>query len=181
MTGSLRHHQSRKGVSIHTPTWGVTLQGLPRAPIGRVSIHTPTWGVTIGATPAFQFGVFQSTHLHEVWLLVSQRWCSDCRFNPHTYMRCDALLLNNWGYEKGFNPHTYMRCDCLTASMQRTRNSSFNPHTYMRCDAKFMREIDNIRVSIHTPTWGVTESRVSEWRYKRVSIHTPTWGVTPPR
>ena len=54
-------------VSIHTPTWGVTLQGLPRAPIGRVSIHTPTWGVTIGATPAFQFGVFQSTHLHEVW------------------------------------------------------------------------------------------------------------------
>ena len=37
--------------------------------------------------------LFQSTHLHEVWLSF---FCNtpmlDC-FNPHTYMRCDTLIL----------------------------------------------------------------------------------------
>ena len=54
----------------------------------------------------------------------------------------------------------------------------FNPHTYMRCDTK--EDYINLckKVSIHTPTWGVTEARREEELRKRVSIHTPTWGVT---
>ena len=34
------------------------------------------------------------------------------------------------------------------------------------------------RVSIHTPTWGVTDEQELEPFEEYVSIHTPTWGVT---
>ena len=33
-------------------------------------------------------------------------------------------------------------------------------------------------VSIHTPTWGVTELIDTYYPEIAVSIHTPTWGVT---
>ena len=33
-----------------------------------VSIHTPTWGVTLIGEQEYLNNVFQSTHLHEVWL-----------------------------------------------------------------------------------------------------------------
>ena len=55
-------------VSIHTPTWGVTVIFLCICIEILVSIHTPTWGVT--------------THFQQSFS------CKRC-FNPHTYMRCD--------------------------------------------------------------------------------------------
>ena len=78
-------------VSIHTPTWGVTPLRSRCHSSNKVSIHTPTWGVTScnqhycqaykGFNPhtymrcdqanlaiKAQNLVFQSTHLHEVWL-----------------------------------------------------------------------------------------------------------------
>ena len=76
---------------------------------------------------------------------------------------------------------------------------SFNPHTYMRCDTYSWCYHYVLHVSIHTPTWGVTESKVKtdldRWfqsthlhevwlpfsfpcKLSYVSIHTPTWGVT---
>ena len=57
-------------VSIHTPTWGVTIGGMTQYIEFDVSIHTPTWGVTL-----------------------SRRDSKDPKsFNPHTYMRCDEIL-----------------------------------------------------------------------------------------
>ena len=99
-------------VSIHTPTWGVTM----RMPRGRakmlVSIHTPTWGVTPAYRDSVAVHLFQSTHLHEVWLLLlTFSWCIIHSFNPHTYMRCDFGLVFLDHIVSGFNPHTYMRCD----------------------------------------------------------------------
>ena len=35
-----------------------------------------------------------------------------------------------------------------------------------------------LRVSIHTPTWGVTQFVHLRVETQRVSIHTPAWGVT---
>ena len=65
----LRHLAVDRGVSIHTPTWGVTFHPIKDYLNERVSIHTPTWGVTS---------------------------CPGCGrtlygFNPHTYMRCDII------------------------------------------------------------------------------------------
>ena len=126
---------------------------------------------------AVSFVVFQSTHLHEVWLnfyiLRAYFWS----FNPHTYMRCDspALTLHCWSCS--FNPHTYMRCDTFRSywassvfMFQSTHlhevwhgqqaadaeYKRFNPHTYMRCDQSTICTNQHWTVSIHTPTWGVT-------------------------
>ena len=51
-------------VSIHTPTWGVTVHR--DAPRGRqpVSIHTPTWGVTKITKEQLPTMKFQSTLPH---------------------------------------------------------------------------------------------------------------------
>ena len=54
----------------------------------------------------------------------------------------------------------------------------FNPHTYMRCDVSFIVLNCPFRVSIHTPTWGVTKWCYTHSGRLKVSIHTPTWGVT---
>ena len=58
---------------------------------GVVSIHTPTWGVTELNFQTKQEFQFQSTHLHEVWLLIVRLASLDKSFNPHTYMRCDIF------------------------------------------------------------------------------------------
>ena len=76
---------------------------------------------------------FQSTHLHEVWRRIQILWKICQRFNPHTYMRCDA--------------------GCTITEREL---ACFNPHTYMRCDKKTYQCISVYNVSIHTPTWGVT-------------------------
>ena len=143
----------------------------------RVSIHTPTWGVTIPLTlfinvigfqsthlhevwlSKFKWKtillMFQSTHLHEVWLFRFTNICLNFSFNPHTYMRCDKQMQDLSGWDNGFNPHTYMRCDAMRSykvtlgvKFQSTHLHEvwlvpfiingfplcFNPHTYMRCD-----------------------------------------------
>ena len=79
-----------KGVSIHTPTWGVTAGAQRCSLTTHVSIHTPTWGVTSLLIP------LSAAHLS---------------FNPHTYMRCDQNWLHRYCLNQSFNPHTYMRCD----------------------------------------------------------------------
>ena len=145
----------RSVVSIHTPTWGVTPWGDGLDGRSLVSIHTPTWGVTMQAVSGEGIMLFQSTHLHEVWLspssLISiiplfqsthlhEVWlqviadASDIdRFNPHTYMRCDVRKQAKGGGNGCFNPHTYMRCDHIFMPIP-VRLLCFNPHTYMRCD-----------------------------------------------
>ncbi len=120
-------------VSIHTPTWGVTMMVANTKGTATVSIHTPTWGVTIKSQEWTQKDKFQSTHLHEVWHHRQQSASTIWSFNPHTYMRCDFLRIGGIKHQAGFNPHTYMRCDSGIVPTN---------ETYW--------------VSIHTPTWGVT-------------------------
>ena len=114
-------------------------------------------------------------------------------FNPHTYMRCDATNLNCsigqvqfqsthlhevWRqhgkasrYMQSFNPHTYMRCD-LYVDVSPTICSCFNPHTYMRCDFLCWFKKICIKVSIHTPTWGVTQIvEITESKVEFQSTH----------
>ena len=83
-----RHVQSLS-VSIHTPTWGVTPLCILLLCLIFVSIHTPTWGVTHHAILLVTKSWFQSTHLHEVWLVLLHFDWLPLGFNPHTYMRCD--------------------------------------------------------------------------------------------
>ena len=108
---SKRSKSSSRMVSIHTPTWGVTVTVSAFHFHVSVSIHTPTWGVTRRIPPVLPVRQFQSTHLHEVWPGSTTTGRGLACFNPHTYMRCDLRTFFLWSSRSSFNPHTYMRCD----------------------------------------------------------------------
>ena len=163
-------------VSIHTPTWGVTSVSFwvnclecfnPHTYMRcdtrsrnvcksiNVSIHTPTWGVTTDYEFDYPIGKFQSTHLHEVWLLFVVVRLFNVGFNPHTYMRCDKIaqysssseefqsthlhevwLKNKYTGEPVYVVSIHTPTWGVTSGTNTVKNhiSSFNPHTYMRCD-----------------------------------------------
>ena len=122
-------------VSIHTPTWGVTQQSQWYKYRFPVSIHTPTWGVTPVIYPKKQ-----------------DHSC----FNPHTYMRCDFQMFCKEP-SRGFQS-THLHEVWLFRMLICLMLLCFNPHTYMRCDLQKTIQRLISMVSIHTPTWGVTES-----------------------
>ena len=147
-----------------------------------VSIHTPTWGVTLLSEVPDRIIRFQSTHLHEVWPRpLSGRW-SGTSFNPHTYMRCDfrfstmqsmislfqsthlhevwpayleyldsilpvSIHTPTWGVTfthfsrtlSGKFQSTHLHEVWLSVSFPYNHTISFNPHTYMRCDYRTWR------------------------------------------
>ena len=139
-------------VSIHTPTWGVTFLREYEAWLRQVSIHTPTWGVTIEGKQYVDTTVFQSTHLHEVWLLIV--WTI-------RLIRC-------------FNPHTYMRCDLRGRRQQGDRHVSIHTPTWGVTGFSVRCQNQN-DVSIHTPTWGVTYVlflwHTSVWSFQSTHLH----------
>ena len=142
-------------VSIHTPTWGVTECRLFDGICISVSIHTPTWGVT----PRFFISLLMSRS-----------------FNPHTYMRCDragnslttwltvsihtptwGVTISSWTISVGKEfQSTHLHEVWRQRSLHIPPTISFNPHTYMRCDKHYANLPTYNKVSIHTPTWGVT-------------------------
>ena len=142
-----------------------------------VSIHTPTWGVTGVVGGALGLLGFQSTHLHEVWQQMVGETSTYNGFNPHTYMRCDEV--ENYYYEMitSFNPHTYMRCDDYKLGSDQNLRVSIHTPTWGVTGGLFKGD-NGLKVSIHTPTWGVTTEWINCKIWRKVSIHTPTWGVT---
>ena len=121
---------------------------------------------------------FQSTHLHEVWQLSQSFGNFMLTFQSthlHEVWRAEVITSVSL---RCFNPHTYMRCDARPTTTP-TGLFCFNPHTYMRCDFPAADSCPMMLVSIHTPTWGVTEKYQMPVKARKVSIHTPTWGVTP--
>ena len=206
-------------VSIHTPTWGVTSNSMYCVipPMFQSTHLHEVWPVFVAR--AIETLKFQSTHLHEVWHKDWLETVYTAGFNPHTYMRCDytkrmsaeaaqvSIHTPTWGVTRR---RTSSKCSRRFQSTHLHEVwpgealdfmvlNSFNPHTYMRCDSTTCSTNYTPRVSIHTPTWGVTlfisylllstmfqSTHLHEvWRYEHshsdcwsVSIHTPTWGVT---
>ena len=99
--------------------------------------------------------MFQSTHPRRVW---------------HLLVLSDAKV-------RSFNPHTHEGCD-VTLPISPLPWVSFNPHTHEGCDQPWGAKSHRLRVSIHTPTKGVTICCLHAFWSNRVSIHTPTKGVT---
>ena len=127
--------------------------------------------------PASQYWLFQSTHLHEVWRLHKDSIEDIESFNPHTYMRCDFDVRAEYPNFLRFNPHTYMRCDPFEFLLFLTLKVSIHTPTWGVTTGKSVKHWC-VTVSIHTPTWGVTVNKDYYERLLKVSIHTPTWGVT---
>ena len=79
---------------------------------------------------------------------------------------------------EGFNPRTHMGCDPLSFGLlrRRPRFQSTHPHGVRQdtlCDV-----LQEVRVSIHAPTWGATDYAPNDAPTINVSIHAPTWGAT---
>ena len=143
-----------------------------------VSIHTPTWGVTLMFTLESSKAICFNPHTYMRCDLEKRREMRYYGVSIHTPTWGVTLFVWQLGFLRlSFNPHTYMRCDTASWLMS-YHHSSFNPHTYMRCDYTVQAVKNSIQVSIHTPTWGVTLHRDWWAIIIQVSIHTPTWGVT---
>ena len=76
-------------------------------------------------------------------------------FNPHTHEGCDLRSDTEMSLNLSFNPHTHEGCDILLPEILCTTRC-FNPHTHEGCDDLFTFSWDFCKVSIHTPTKGVT-------------------------
>ena len=57
----------------------------------------------------------------------------------------------------------------------------FNPHSHEGSDRRIKKRRNDWKISIHTPTKGVTSTRPTTESSTIISIHTPTKGVTLPR
>ena len=142
-----------------------------------VSIHTPTWGVTISSWTISVGKEFQSTHLHEVWRQRSLHIPPTISFNPHTYMRCDKHYANLPTYNKVSIHTPTWGVTKRRKSRQRDNHVSIHTPTW-GVTLETVYTAGKYLVSIHTPTWGVTGSAECVVAGGKVSIHTPTWGVT---
>ena len=152
MTGVRDVTLYNRSVSIHTPTWGVTWLHNNRTGIGMFqSTHLhEVWPGNPYPLPSAN--PFQSTHLHEVWL---RGRCRDDRSPKFQSTHLHEVWLSIYCRQSNT-----LRC--------------FNPHTYMRCDDYKLGSDQNLRVSIHTPTWGVTaanaDKAVEDW-FQSTHLH----------
>ena len=197
---SLCLHFSFRGVSIHTPTKGVTslnpfcaldrsFQSTHPRRVWLLAVHSQSLSTCFNphthegcdsdvATSIMLRYEFQSTHPRRVWpKLVCSIWRWTSSFNPHTHEGCDISLKLSFSSVSSFNPHTHEGCDKAFSESVRVP-PSFNPHTHEGCDSVSSFDKGLFRVSIHTPTKGVTFARAHNGRRWSVSIHTPTKGVT---
>ncbi len=144
---------------------------------------------------------FQSTHPHGVRRTRNRIHQRGSCFNPRTRMGCDALKSGVSSNERKFqSTHPHGVRHYLTLSL--LLSICFNPRTRMGCDTPALVRFSILRVSIHAPAWGATDSspmhvyyyqfqsthphgvrhsRGEAARYRGgVSIHAPAWGATSP-
>ena len=143
-------------VSIHTPTKGVTKNGDDRCKSSRVSIHTPTKGVT-WCQLCRDWLCYVSIHTPTKGVTFNSRYAElDVRVSIHTPTKGVTPRPHEIRQvPKGFNPHTHEGCDRVLTPIGSHRNC-FNPHTHEGCDSLLPLSKQQDKVSIHTPTKGVT-------------------------
>ena len=141
---------------------------------------------------------FQSTHLHEVWLLSPR--------TPAT-PACVSIHTPTWGVTSLFTVLASITSFQSTHLHEVWQFNSILSEGISEFQSTHLHEVWPLRavifcaskVSIHTPTWGVTRISVSfpflcsfnphtymrcdftffwHFDHSSVSIHTPTWGVT---
>ena len=176
-------------ISIHTPTQGVTDDQVYPGDIRRISIHTPTQGVTFQTSLIYSGLSHFNPHSHagsdpfdpSVPFVVRD-------FNPHSHAGSDApmytqqffLLLfqstlprREWLLSstrcfrlRNFNPHSHTGSDWWNEPSNKAV-SYFNPHSHTGSDIPGSSGIWGLRISIHTPTQGVTTD-LTLWRNRNV-------------
>ena len=131
-----------------------------------------------------------------IFFVIVTYWQSMARFRKNDFFKWAQKIKSVFC----FIPHTHEGCDSTRISERSASCRSFNPHTHEGCDAFSLPFGQCQKVSIHTPTKGVTYCSDDNWQNdccfnphthegcdflfvcfllsKIVSIHTPTKGVT---
>ena len=142
--------------------------------------------------------MFQSTHPRREWRSVGGSLLIAGGFNPHTHegsdwwaWRCSGLSavsihtptkgvtnFKNMGFSEYMFQSTHPRRVWRWLSLGVSFRCRFNPHTHEGCDWFLSIAYNELAVSIHTPTKGVTFEWQACYCFNVVSIHTPTKGVT---
>ena len=122
------------GVSIHTPTKGVTCRTLHTSIGVGVSIHTPTKGVTISRKALSEFN---DVSIHTPTKGVTSASCTVMAgtdsFNPHTHEGCDQRA--DWFHHPAaVSIHTPTKGVTLSFGSTLILRLCFNPHTHEGCD-----------------------------------------------
>ena len=102
-----------------------------------ISIHTPTRGVTL-------FDVFLCKNLYN--------------FNPHSHKGSDHSCFCQPIPIRNFNPHSHKGSDACSAAYC-AAISNFNPHSHKGSDGILWSYWLCHKISIHTPTRGVTTAQ----------------------
>ena len=209
-------------VSIHTPTQGVTLASYSLFwwytsfnPHTHAGCDKEIW------MRSLRNGLFQSTHPRRVWLMEYFHNTRVIGFNPHTHAGCDLnkIYLNNmtkavsihtptqgvtrfsnknidvWWFQSTHPRRVWQRSG-LQLQIYSGFQSTHPRRVWLPTD---ILRVVNPKVSIHTPTQGVTTLSIKSkttgmfqsthprrvWHFQTrffwrlpVSIHTPTQGVT---
>ena len=80
---------------------------------------------------------------------------------------------------QNFNPHSHAGSDMFRFYYIDDMTWNFNPHSHAGSDQAILCPLCNqVKISIHTPTQGVTSIRFVINSLAPISIHTPTQGVT---
>ena len=167
----------------------------------RVSIHTPTQGVTKLRLLCFGSSWFQSTHPRRVWpsykIVVVRPFLFQSTHPRRVWLRHITDTVSHHEFQSTHprrvwhSPLWYPRLSMPVSIHTPTQGvtnitirtgsiHSFNPHTHAGCDNFDLIDMFDFRVSIHTPTQGVTRREMVLYSFSWVSIHTPTQGVTHP-
>ena len=76
-----------------------------------------------------------------------------------------------------FNPRSHKGSDGVKGGKS-AKNTDFNPRSHKGSDLKVARDTGILKISIHAPTRGATESKVVKAPKTQISIHAPTRGAT---
>ena len=103
-----------------------------------ISIHIPTWGMTLFLQFRLAFARFQSTSLREGWPddVVCADDCFFISIHIPTWGMTDSFLIRST-VKPNFNPHPYVRDD-RTVRFYRKHRNYFNPHPYVRDDHTYI-------------------------------------------
>ncbi len=98
-------------------------------------------------------------------------------FNPHSHAGSDLSLLQTLNFYFDFNPHSHAGSDVIATNLV-FLFLYFNPHSHAGSDHGSIVKSSITKISIHTPTQGVTWKMKITPYVQYISIHTPTQGVT---
>ena len=126
--------------------------------------------------------LFQSTHPRRVWQKANDETAGDVWFQSTHPRRVWRFLARHCRTLSRFNPHTHAGCD-IHSWFYRSRFRCFNPHTHAGCDSFWPVIYIQVKVSIHTPTQGVTTAiwirHYIGWfqstHPRRVWLHEASW------